>query len=433
MSKTLSLLVLLLAAASVACERDNSYYCPNAPHHNCFAVDAMPDAFVPDAPPDVPPPCTGNQDCSGDTSVCDIGGTKMCVHCTATDHAACTGTTPTCLNDNVCRACSAHSQCDSKACLPDGSCGDDLSVAYVDPAGTGTVCTSAMPCKKVSDALATNRPYVKFHDVSNEAVTIDNSRVVTFLADPGAKLTRTSNGLLLEVKGTSQVTIYDLEISGASGPNNPGISIPTGSNSTLALIRTVIRDNAGAGISMSGGGTLILTQSTVTSNVGGGVAITAGQYQLTNNFITKNGGPASAFGGVLVLQVTTAGSHVFDFNTVARNAAGAGNTAGVTCALVSTPLTFTNSIVYDNGIGTQADGNNCSWSFSNIGPTPLAGASNIASDPLFVAPAQDNFHIQPTSPARDAADPTATQAIDIDGDVRPQGIGRDMGADEATP
>ena len=440
MSKTLTVFVLFLVAATAACERDNSYYCPNAPHHSCFALDATPDAPVPDAPPDVLPPCTGNQDCSGDTAVCDLGGTKMCVHCTANDHAACTGTMPTCLSDNVCRACTAHSQCDSKACLPDGSCGDDLSVAYVDPGGTGTICTSAMPCKKVSDALATTRPFVKFHGTTDEAVTIDNGRVVTFLADPGAKLTRGSgSGAILTVRDDrTSLNVYDLAISDA--PNNMngfGVLVQSGGTPSVSLTRVTIANNPGGGISVSGG-ILTLAQSVVRLNAragvgaAGGVAVTSAQYHLTNNVIADNGSPVSLFGGVQLFQVATAGIHVFDFNTVAQNSAPAGVVAGVSCN-VNTPLVLTNSIVYANGIGAQVDGTKCSWSYSDIDPMPVLGSNNITSDPLFVAPAEGNFHIQATSPARDAADPAATLAEDVDGDERPQGSGRDIGADEVRP
>jgi hypothetical protein len=61
---------------------------------------------------------------------------------------------------------------------------------------------------------------------------------------------------------------------------------------------------------------------------------------------------------------------------------------------------------------------------------PVVGTGNIVSDPQFTAPAQNNFHLQVASPLRDAADPAATLADDIDGEARPQGSGRDVGADE---
>ena len=48
----------------------------------------------------------------------------------------------------------------------------------------------------------------------------------------------------------------------------------------------------------------------------------------------------------------------------------------------------------------------------------------------FVDAIRDDFHLQPTSPLRDAADPAATLATDVDGEIRPQGPGRDLGADE---
>ena len=94
------------------------------------------------------------------------------------------------------------------------------------------------------------------------------------------------------------------------------------------------------------------------------------------------------------------------------------------------PFVLTNSIVYDNGTGTQVEGANCSWTYSDIGPMSVPGAGNINAPPMFVDLMKGNFHLQAGSPAKDAADPEASLAVDIDGDMRPQGGGRDMGADE---
>jgi len=491
------LLSTLLAASGVGCKRDNPYYCENPVHTDCIGSDAAQDAT-----PDSLPRCNTNQECSGDTSVCDLDVTRMCVRCTATDRQACVGAMPACSNDHVCVGCSAHDQCNSKACLPDGSCGDDVNVAYVDAAGSGSACTSEFPCKRVADGLATNRPYVKLQGTTDEAVTIDNGRVVTFLADPGAKLVRTTGGALLEVYAASHVTIYDLEISGASGSNGPGISIPPSSNSTVELIRSTVRgtttgagiaifgngsvvltdsrviDNSGGGILAAGtgavscarseisdnggdgitspaggtvsvtrskiadnlgvgvvvpGGVVTVTQSTVRGNSRGGVDVTNAEYRLSNNLLVRNGTPTSLFGGVRISQIGTVGTHVFEFNTMALNTTSPGGAAGVICNAVTAPLAFTNSIVYGNGLGSQVDGANCNWSYSNVGPSSLPGASIIASDPLFVAPSEDNFQLQATSPDRDAADPAATLEVDIDGTSRPQGARRDMGAVEMMP
>ncbi|CAN5396801.1 hypothetical protein BH11MYX1_BH11MYX1_15800 [soil metagenome] len=178
----------------------NPKYCAGAnPDNNCAEIDA------PKAPPDVVTGCTNDTTCMAPTAVCDTG-TSMCVQCTTTEPSACMAATPVCMNE-ACTACVAHTDCSSNACLPTGACGDDSNVAYADPSGTdNTQCTKATPCTTVAKALLTGRPYVKLHGTNNEAVSINNQSV-SLLADPGAKLTYTTNGIVLEVKGTSHVVI----------------------------------------------------------------------------------------------------------------------------------------------------------------------------------------------------------------------------------
>ncbi|MEJ7599243.1 MAG: choice-of-anchor Q domain-containing protein [Kofleriaceae bacterium] len=410
--------------AVTGCKNEN--YCEGNPNNDCRLHDA-----------DGPQACTGNQDCAGgQTPVCDVTGSMTCVECLPNQADACSGTTPACGNDHACRGCTAHAECaSSDVCLPDGSCADEGTVAYVDPEGTdNSNCTNATPCTKVDKALATTRPYVKFTGTTDAGATVViENQAVTLLADPQGKLTRTNNGLLLEVRGASQVSIFDLEVGGASGLQGIGISMPAGNTSMLQLTRANVSGNAGGGIFTSGG-TLTVTQSTISGNAGGGVSISNAQFDLTNNLIVQNGGPASLIGGINLASVSGTGAHRLDFNTISANAGTSTVNSGVNCGIVGAAIIFTNNIIYGNtvsGGGKQVGGStNCSATYSNIGPDATPGPGNINLDPLFTNAAQGNFHITPASPAKNAADPAATLAVDVDGEARPQGSARDIGADE---
>ena len=417
---------LLACGALAACDalfgqELNAKFCAAHPDDVQCRVDASPSQG-----------CSSSVECVAPL-VCDVMGTQTCVACTLAEPAACTGTTPVCGGDHLCHGCASHAEClGSGVCLPDGSCADAGQVAYVEPAPGGsdnTRCTLTMPCTKVASALQAVRPYVKISGTNDEGgtITIDN-RYVTLLGGSDAKLTRTSIGLHVEVKGTSEVQIQDLEISGALGAQGVGISMPTGNTAKLTLQRVKLTNNTGGGISANGG-TLTINQSTISGNTGGGLSVTNAEFEIVNSLIVKNGSPSSSYGGVVLSQINT-GTRRFEFNTIVQNQTTSGITPGVLCLAVGTMLTLTNAIVYDNGTGLQVEGPNCEWSYSDIGPMAVAGTGNLNSAPQFVNPAQADFHLQSGSPAKDAADLEASLAIDIDGDPRPQGAARDMGADE---
>jgi hypothetical protein len=464
-------LTYLVAIVVLGCRHDDPYFCENAPHHNCLALDASKG-------------CTIDRDCAAPTAVCDVGGTMTCVECTTAEHDACTASQPACGSDHSCRGCIAHGECPmSLACLPDGSCGTDANVAYVDPGGTdNNVCSFAMPCTVVAKALATNKPFVKFQGATgttDEAVMVKGGRQVTLLADPGAALTRTQgNGAIVTVQdnGTS-LSIYDLTISNA--PNSLsgiGCVIPSGGGGVpmLSLTRVTLTNDPGGGISAAGGtvtvsqstiasnqaagisttgasitisqskitgnqgsgisamgGTTTISQSMIISNRGGGVSIMNGAFNIMNNFVADNGDASatgSDFGG---LSLTGNGADQLIFNTIAYNHAKSSTllAAGVACSITS--FVAPDNIITANNEGVTFPAQTkgvCTFGNSYI--TPGASDNTLAfrsiSAPL-------DLHLTASSPASVVDAAGACTGTDIDGDVRPIGAACDLGADERKP
>ncbi|MBA2541150.1 MAG: right-handed parallel beta-helix repeat-containing protein [Deltaproteobacteria bacterium] len=413
---------IIVAFALVAgCKETNPLFCEGHPDDPRCTTDGSIVA------------CTSNADCFAPTPVCDAPGTMMCVECTSDQTDACTGTSPVCGDDLACRGCAAHVECPaSDACLPDGACANEADVAYVDPTGGGTACTLASPCSEVSAALATTRAVLKLTGITNEQVTLDN-RNVTILADPGAKLTDTSNGILLKIDGTSQVSIYDLEISGASGLGIPGISLQLGNASDVLLTRVKVDANQGGGISSSGG-TLTVTQSTLSGNQGGGISVSAGAtFTITNNFVFRNGDQDTGTFGGINLGVASAGLSRLEFNTIVDNRASSGATraGGVICDIVG--FSAANNLVARNSVGGNSSAANaqtlgvCSYPTSTI-QSDVAGLS-------FASPDTNPFdyHVMVGSSVIEQATTVSNIVIDVDGDSRPQGAASDIGADEFAP
>lgn len=406
MTQAAALLAVLLLAA---CYQTNGNYSP----------DAM--------------ACTADQQCSEAAPICHD---ETCVQCTAERKELCIDTQPICGANNACRACSAHAECaDSKVCLTSGACADATKVAYVAAPSAGgsdnSICTLATPCTKVSEALKLPHSTVMFlGGVTTENVVVDN-RNLTFLAAPGAQLKGASSGPVIEMKNRSTLQISDLQITdGLGNMVGHGIFMNGSNDSTLDLRRVTLQGNNGTGI-VASAGRVTIERSMISGNNGGGLSLTSTAFTIVNNFIVKNGSPSSTVGGVLFSQVSTPGNK-FEFNTVTQNAGGANINTGVECSAVLSAPTLSNSIIYGNmvsGAGAQV-GSSCAWTYSAIGPVTDAviGNGNIKTDPAFES--LTNFHLKSTSPARDAADPTATLLVDFDGDVRPQGAQRDMGADE---
>jgi hypothetical protein len=311
---------------------------------------------------------------------------------------------------------------------------------------------------------------VKFHGVIDEAVLVSRGRSVTFLADPGAELTRsTGNGAIVTVQDDrTSLSVYDLSISNApnsssgigclipSGAGAPTVSLthvsitqnPGGglssSNGSVTVTQSTISGNQGGGLSSSNGsvtiaqstisgnqggglsssnGSVTVTQSTISGNQGGGILVSNGTFVIVGNVFFNNGGNTNLTGGVSI-GTTTNTTNRLEFNSFALNTSQDGVGPAVQC--IAGTFTAKNNIMSDNHTptaGASQFGGTCSHAYSISRPGALPpGTGNGMSDPLFADPAKGDLHLQSTSPARHAADPgsdlTGVASRDIAGNVR---------------
>lgn len=391
--------------------------------------------------------CSDNAQCPGfsqaaDNRFCVAGG---CVECR--DAADCGGARPAC-SGGRCVACSDHAQCASGICAADGSCAEETSIAYVDRLGGPTNdCTRVSPCSTIERALAIlpSRPYVVIAGgryARTGALTITGPRWLVGTGTPKPVLDRDDDGPVVLVEGAVTLRVENLELSGATGdpansPLNAGNGLycrRLGGSPDVELRDVLSRNNSYTGI-RSLTCTITIVRSVFTQNPigawlqdstatidrtefvanGTGANLDGGRFTVTNTFATRNG----SAGIELYSDVT--GSRV-EFNTIVDNAYADSLAAGFHCNL-STPATFPNNVIARNRASTA--GTNCSYPGSII-------VDNDISALKFKQPdnAPYDYHITAGSLAIDMAT-VSTLDHDFDGDARPKGAGRDVGADEA--
>lgn len=383
--------------------------------------------------------CEDDTDCTAvDATRCNTD-TGVCVQCV--DNGTCSGNTPVCNTvDSSCEGCNAHSDCTgSNACdFGTGACLDAADIAYVTSGGaTSGECPQETPCASIALALQTNKPNIRIIGttpvVSAAKTVIDQD--VTILADVGAVVRSTAADPMFEVVNDSVVTIRDLEIRSGLGPTGDAILI-SGSTVTLTLERVFLLENGGRGVTANSGTKLTMRGCVLAANGQGGIFLQGIDFDITNSIIVANGGAASIVGGLRVATPDQPSTVIFEFNTVADNDADAANTAraGVTCNDV---FPARNNIVTGNALDDD-----CTFTHSlfDDGATVPAGDGNLeTTDPMFGeimlinARMASYYRLLTGSPAIDKADSSSAIKVDIDGQPRPQGAEKDMGADEVMP
>lgn len=156
-------------------------------------------------------------------------------------------------------------------------------------------------------------------------------------------------------------------------------------------------------------------------SAGGGVYISSGSYSFTNCIIANNSAYAGSGGGATLQGSGTLLSCTFGNNTATGDGKALAHWAGT--------VTIKNCILW----GPAA---NQLWSYA---PSSLTvsysdvyggwtGVGNINWNPRFMS--ATDFHLRSYSPCIDAGTGNGVPSLDIDGDVRPQSVEVDMGADE---
>lgn len=351
--------------------------------------------------------------------------------------------------NHSCRRCSDDGECATGVCdLPTGTCVEENAIRFVSPGGgSAEACTRAMPCSlaKALSSVDAQHLYVEMTPGTYMVGGTLTGTAATIVAD-GASLRVLDGAGELSVAGQGALSVRHLKVNIGSS-SLQGLSCVETSSLTLSDV-----DVAGARISGDSCQNMTVTSSTFTDSgiafndggltnagivvdkcrfVRGGIGVGGGGFfaHITNSLFTptQNNGVVLSLLSLLNTLPTT--DTIIAFNTFAGGSINCNDPA-----MPSRSRLFSNNIIVDIDPPLPKT-NACRYDYNDVLPPDftLGGFGNINADPKFVDPAGGDYHLQLGSPALDAADPTATNDHDLDGNPRPQNGRADIGAFERAP
>jgi len=270
----------------------------------------------------------------------------------------------------------------------------------------------------------------------------DGARIGAVISDTQV-LSNSLDGIALTAYGNSGPTFVAPYIINSTVQDNTNYGIAMANNSysiyptTMApsIINTHIMDNGNHGVIAFGddqGRSMpMIEQSWIEGNSGYGFYwFGYGNIQatITNTVIASN-----QAGGVYIADccsnVEPSTFHIINSN-IQNNLFYGINWYNLNPSNEVTPI-IVNSILW-NPSADDLYTSNLPWTtneihFSDVEDGDLKGqGGNFSADPNFL----DDYHLSSCSPAIDAGTTTDMPSVDIDGDMRPQGNGPDVGVDE---